>query len=346
MSDFRLTRTLDEDAAETALREDVALGLTQAPKALPPKWFYDARGSELFEEITRLPEYYPTRAEREILLARAGEIAAVSGARTLVELGSGSSEKTRHLIEAMPELDTYVPVDVSESALEGAARTLLAEHPGLRVRALLADFTKPLRLPQSPGPRLVVFLGGTIGNLLPAERAAFLASVRAMLSPGDALLLGTDLVKEESVLVAAYDDAQGVTAEFNRNVLSVINRELDADFPVEGFAHVAVWNREQEWIEMRLRARSELVVKVRALDLLVPFEEGEEILTEVSAKFRQEGVRKELASAGLELARWWTDAEGRFALSLSVADAETGWAGTPGSSVVDAGDAEEGVAPA
>ncbi|MET9960770.1 L-histidine N(alpha)-methyltransferase [Streptomyces sp. NPDC006326] len=320
MSDFQLTRTLDEHAADRALRADVLHGLTHSPKVLPPKWFYDARGSELFEEITRLPEYYPTRAEREILLARAQEIAAVSGARTLVELGSGSSEKTRHLIEAMPALDTYIPVDVSESALSGAAQTLLAEHPGLRVHALLADFTKPLHLPPSPGPRLVVFLGGTVGNLLPPERAVFLASVRAMLSPGDALLMGTDLVKDEDVLVAAYDDAQGVTAEFNKNVLSVIDRELGADFHVEDFSHVAVWNREQEWIEMRLRARSELVVKVRALDLLVPFAAGEEILTEVSAKFRQEGVRRELSAAGLELTHWWTDAAGRFAVSLSVAD--------------------------
>ncbi|OEJ34670.1 L-histidine N(alpha)-methyltransferase [Streptomyces subrutilus] len=319
MSDFQLTRTLDEHTAETALRADVARGLTRTPKALPPKWFYDARGSELFEEITRLPEYYPTRAEREILLERAQEIASASGARTLVELGSGSSEKTRHLIEAMPALDTYIPVDVSESALAGAARTLLEEHPGLRVHALLADFTRALRLPASPGPRLVVFLGGTIGNLLPPERAVFLASVRAMLSPGDTLLIGTDLVKDEAVLVAAYDDAQGVTAEFNQNVLAVINRELGADFHTADFAHVAVWNREQEWIEMRLRARSDLLVKIRALDLVVPFTAGEEILTEVSAKFRQEGVRKELASAGLELVQWWTDAAGRFALSLSVA---------------------------
>ncbi|MBZ9599344.1 L-histidine N(alpha)-methyltransferase [Streptomyces yangpuensis] len=324
MTSFQLTRTLDEDAAETALRADVLHGLTHTPKVLPPKWFYDARGSELFEEITRLPEYYPTRAEREILLERAREIAAVSGARTLVELGSGSSEKTRHLIEAMPALDTYVPVDVSESALRGAATALLADHPGLRVHALLADFTRALELPDSPGPRLVVFLGGTIGNLLPPERAVFLAAVRSMLSPGDALLMGTDLVKDEAVLVAAYDDARGVTAEFNKNVLAVINRELDADFHTADFEHVAVWNREQEWIEMRLRARSELTVKVRALDLVVPFAEGEEILTEVSAKFRQEGVRKELAAAGLELTRWWTDTAGRFALSLSVAEGPVG----------------------
>ncbi|MFG2664026.1 L-histidine N(alpha)-methyltransferase [Streptomyces sp. NPDC048387] len=320
MSDFQLTRILDEHAADRALREDVLRGMTSVPKELPPKWFYDARGSELFEEITRLPEYYPTRAEREILLERAREIAAVSGARTLVELGSGSSEKTRHLIEALPALETYVPVDVSESALTGAAETLLAAHPGLKVHALLADFTAPLHLPESPGPRLVVFLGGTIGNLLPAQRAEFLASVRAMLSPGDALLLGTDLVKDESVLVAAYDDARGVTAEFDKNVLAVIDRELGADFHTADFDHVAVWNREHEWIEMRLRARSAVTVKIRELDLVVPFAEGEEILTEVSAKFRQEGVRKELAEAGLELSHWWTDAAGRFALSLSLAD--------------------------
>lgn len=238
-----------------------------------------------------------------------------------MELGSGSSEKTRHLIEALPALDTYVPVDVSESALRGAAGVLLADRPRLRVHALVADFTRPLALPPSPGPRLVVFLGGTIGNLRPAERAAFLASVRAMLSPGDALLMGTDLVKDEAVLVAAYDDAQGVTAEFNRNVLAVIDRELGADFHTADFAHVAVWNREDEWMEMRLRARTDAVVKIRALDLVVPFAAGEEILTEISAKFRQEGVRGELASAGLELTQWWTDRAGRFAVSLSVAAA-------------------------
>ncbi|MBW5485328.1 L-histidine N(alpha)-methyltransferase [Streptomyces bambusae] len=330
MSDFQLTRTLDEHAADSALRHDVLHGLTRTPKSLPPKWFYDARGSELFEEITRLPEYYPTRAEREILLERAQEIAAASGARTLVELGSGSSEKTRHLIEALPALDTYVPVDVSESALAGAAQTLLDAHPGLKVHALLADFTRPMVLPPAPGPRLVVFLGGTIGNLLPPERAGFLGSIRAMLSPGDALLMGTDLVKEESVLVAAYDDAQGVTAEFNKNVLTVVNRELAADFHPADFDHVALWNAEHEWIEMRLRARSDVVVKIRALDLVVPMEAGEDILTEVSAKFRQEGVRAELAAAGLELTQWWTDAAGRFALSLSVADGVLRTASTGG----------------
>ncbi|ARF76701.1 L-histidine N(alpha)-methyltransferase [Streptomyces griseus] len=319
MSPFLLTRTLPEDATDAALRADVLSGLTRHPKTLPPKWFYDARGSELFEEITRLPEYYPTRAEREILEERAEEIAAASGARTVIELGSGSSEKTRHLLDALPGLESYVPVDVSESALTGAAESLLAEHPGLSVHAIVADFTGGLALPGTPGPRLVAFLGGTIGNLLPEERAGFLHSVRSLLTPGDALLLGTDLVKDERTLVAAYDDTSGVTAAFNKNVLSVVNRELGADFPLEDFEHVAVWNPEQRWIEMRLRARRALNVKIRELDLVVPFEAGEELRTEVSSKFRQEDVREELAGAGLRLAQWWTDAEGRFALSLATA---------------------------
>lgn len=317
MSPFLLTRTLPSDATDAALRADVLDGLTRHPKSLPPKWFYDAHGSDLFEEITRLEEYYPTRAEREILLARAGDIAAASGARTLIELGSGSSEKTRHLLDALPGLHTYVPVDVSESALTGAAQSLLAERPGLSVHALIADFTHTLELPDSPGPRLVVFLGGTLGNLLPGERAEFLRSVRTRLSPGDGLLLGTDLVKDEATLVAAYDDAAGVTAAFNKNVLSVVDRELGADFQLDDFEHVALWDAEHEWIEMRLRARRALTVKVRELDLVVPFEEGEELRTEISAKFREEGVRTELAMAGLRLDEWWTDPAGRFALSLS-----------------------------
>ncbi|MFH8884402.1 L-histidine N(alpha)-methyltransferase [Streptomyces californicus] len=319
MSPFLLTRTLPEDATGAALRADVLTGLTRHPKSLPPKWFYDARGSELFEEITRLPEYYPTRAEREILESRAAEIAAATGARTVIELGSGSSEKTRHLLDALPGLHSYVPVDVSESALTGAAESLLAERPGLSVHALIADFTGGLALPGTPGPRLVVFLGGTIGNLLPEERAAFLRSVRALLSPGDALLLGTDLVKDEGTLVAAYDDAAGVTAAFNKNVLSVVNRELGADFSLGDFDHRAVWNPQDRWIEMRLRARRALTVKIRELDLVVPFEAGEELRTEVSAKFRREDVRAELEAAGMRPARWWTDTAGRFALSLATA---------------------------
>ncbi|MCX4530677.1 L-histidine N(alpha)-methyltransferase [Streptomyces sp. NBC_00841] len=319
MSPIQLTRTLPADATDAALRADVLHGLARHPKTLPPKWFYDARGSELFEEITRLPEYYPTRAEREILVARASGIAAASGAQTLVELGSGSSEKTRYLLDALPALHSYVPVDVSESALRGAAETLLAERPDLSIHALIADFTDGLTLPDTPGPRLVAFLGGTIGNLLPDERAVFLKSVRSLLSPGDALLLGTDLVKDEETLVAAYDDAAGVTAAFNKNVLTVVDRELGADFDPADFDHVALWDPKREWIEMRLRARRALTVKIPELDLVVPFTAGEELRTEISAKFRKEGIRGELASAGLTLTQWWTDSADRFAVSLATA---------------------------
>ncbi|MCN9242282.1 L-histidine N(alpha)-methyltransferase [Streptomyces sp. RY43-2] len=333
MSPFRVTRTLPLDATDAALRDDVLHGLTLPQsldpgddgggpvlKTLPPKWFYDAYGSELFEQITELPEYYPTRAEREILLARSGEIAAATGARTLVELGSGSSEKTRHLLDALTGLRSYVPVDVSESALRQAGQALLAERPDLDIHALIADFTTGLTLPEgTPGPRLVAFLGGTIGNLVPAERAAFLAAVRSLLEPGDALLLGTDLVKDPSVLVAAYDDDAGVTAAFNKNVLTVVNRELGADFDPAAFTHVALWDAEHEWIEMRLRSRTTQTVKIPALGLAVDFAAGEDLRTEVSAKFREERVRQELTAARLDLTHWWTDEERRFALSLSVA---------------------------
>ncbi|MFH9348693.1 L-histidine N(alpha)-methyltransferase [Kitasatospora sp. NPDC017646] len=320
MDTFDLTRLLPADHFSTALHQDVRQGLTADPKWLPPKWFYDARGSELFEEITRLTEYYPTRAERAILTARAGEIAAATRARTLVELGSGSSEKTRLLLDALRSLDTledYVPVDVSESALTAAGSALAAEYPGLAVHGVLADFTARLGLPPEGGPRLVAFLGGTLGNLLPTERAAFLRGLRAALDPGDFLLLGTDLVKDPAVLVAAYDDRAGVTAEFNLNVLNVLNRELGADFDPTAFEHVALWDPEQEWIEMRLRSLRSQTVKIPALDLPVHFERGEELRTEVSAKFRRERVARELRAAGLRLTHWWTDPGNRFGLSLS-----------------------------
>ncbi|KOV97929.1 MULTISPECIES: L-histidine N(alpha)-methyltransferase, partial [unclassified Streptomyces] len=260
--------------------------------------------------------------EREILIDRAGDIAAATGARTLIELGSGSSEKTRILLDALTGLSGlqgYVPVDVSESALTHAGQALVAERPDLQVHALIADFTGRLTLPDTPGPRLVAFLGGTIGNLLPEERAAFLTAVRALLSPGDTLLLGTDLVKDEGMLVRAYDDAAGVTAEFNKNVLTVMNRELAADFEPATFEHIALWNAEREWIEMRLRSRTKQTVKVQALGLAIDFADGEELRTEVSAKFRRKGVQAELEAAGLDPAHWWTDSEGRFGLSLSAA---------------------------
>ncbi|MBC9729686.1 L-histidine N(alpha)-methyltransferase [Streptomyces sp. TRM68367] len=306
MSPFLITRTLPEEATDAALRADVLRGFTRTPKTLPPKWFYDKHGSELFEKITELPEYYPARAERELLIARSADIAAATGARTLIELGSGSSEKTRHLLDAMPDLDTYVPVDVSESALTQAGHALVGQRPGLNVHALIADFTAGLAQPGTPGPRLVAFLGGTIGNLLPSERATLLSSIRSLLSPNDSLLLGTDLVKDERVLLAAYDDAAGVTAAFNKNVLSVVNRALGADFDLDAFDHVARWDAANEWIEMRLRSRTVQTVKIPALDLAVDFAVGEEIRTEVSAKFREQGVRCELALSGLGLTRWWT----------------------------------------
>lgn len=316
---------LRPDDLDRALRADVRAGLTASPKVLPPKWFYDHRGSELFDEITRLEEYYPTRREREIIDREAATIAAF-GATTLVELGSGTSEKTRLLLDAMVaegRLRNYVPFDVSEAFLRESAATLAGQYPGLAVQAVVGDFERHLGaiadLP-TDGPRLVAFLGGTIGNLDPPQRAAFFASLRAALRPGDALLLGTDLVKDPTRLVRAYDDAAGVTAEFNRNVLAVINTSLHADFDLDAFDHVARWDEEAEWIEMRLRSRRPQTVTVADLDLVVALADGEGIRTEISAKFRRPKVEAELAAARFGLASWWTDAAGDFALSLSVAD--------------------------
>jgi L-histidine Nalpha-methyltransferase len=305
-----------------SLRADALAGLSATPKSLPPKWFYDAQGSALFEKITELPEYYPTRAERSILRAVSGQIASSSGARVLVELGSGSSEKTRLLLDALRDAGTlraYVPVDVSESALVLAGDALAAQYPGLEVDAVVSDFEEHLGLParDEAEPRLVAFLGSTIGNMVPAERAAFLARVRGELHPGDTFLLGTDLVKDPAVLVAAYDDAAGVTAAFNKNVLAVLNAELGADFDLDGFEHVAVWDAVNEWIEMRLRSVSRQEVHVRDIGLTVTFGAGEEMRTEVSAKFRREGVAAELAAAGFAMRSWWTDEAGQFGLSLS-----------------------------
>jgi len=320
MTRATVERRLTPDHASRALRRDVLTGLRAEPKWLPPKWFYDARGSELFEEITRLPEYYPTRAEREILDDRAVELAEHTAARSLVELGSGSSEKTRLLLDSFrsqDSLEEFVPLDVSEAALYDAVEAIVVDYPGLHVHGVVGDFTEPLSGLPGRSPRLVAFLGGTIGNLLPVERDRFLRSVRGVLDEGEWLLLGTDLVKDPDTLVRAYDDAAGVTAEFNLNVLRVLNRELGADFPVGAFSHVALWDAEHEWIEMRLRAERSLRVTIPGVDLVVELAEGEEIRTEVSAKFRRDGVEQELKAAGFTLDRWWTDSEDRFALSLA-----------------------------
>jgi L-histidine N-alpha-methyltransferase len=319
-----LDRRLPPGFLEEALRADALSGLASAPKSLPPKWFYDAQGSALFDKITELPEYYPTRAEREILTATATGIAAQTRARTLIELGSGSSDKTRLLLDALRATGTlrcYVPVDVSEPALAAAGNALSAEYPGLDVRAVVSDFEERLGFPadgDAPAPRLVAFLGSTIGNLEPAQRAAFLSRVRARLRPGDFFLLGTDLVKDPATLVAAYDDASGVTADFNKNVLAVLNAELGADFDLDEFEHVAVWDAGAEWIEMRLRSLTAQRVRLPAIGLTVEFADGEEMRTEVSAKFRRAGVSAELAAAGFAMRSWWTDAAAQFGLSLSV----------------------------
>jgi L-histidine N-alpha-methyltransferase len=311
---------LDADDLARTLRTDVIAGLSADRKWLPPKWFYDARGSELFEQITELDEYYPTRTERQILLDRAGDVARHTGARALIELGSGYSTKTRLLLDALTEhgtLESFVAMDVSPTALAAAATRIGADYPALRVHNIVGDLTRHLKHLPDGGHRLVAFLGGTIGNLVPAERAEFFADLRQVLDPGEHLLLGTDLVKSPRVVVPAYDDAQGVTADFNRNVLRVLNRSLDADFDLDGFAHVALWDAEQEWIEMRLRARWPMRVTVPGVGLVVEFAAGEEIRTEVSAKFRREGVAKELAEAGFALDHWWTDPAGLFAVSLA-----------------------------
>jgi len=313
---------LPADFRESSLRADVIAGLSAEPKYLPPKWFYDAEGSALFEKITALPEYYPTRAERAILAAVSPEVAALSGASSLVELGSGSSEKTRLLLDALRAAGTlrrYVPVDVSESALRGAGDSVDGAYPGLDVHAVVADYDTYLGMDSGDaGPRLVAFLGSTIGNMTPPERAAFLSRVRAALRPGDAFLLGTDLVKDPAVLTAAYDDPARVTAAFNKNVLSVLNHSLGADFDLDSFGHVAVWDPAREWIEMRLRSASGQRVRIPGAGLTVTFAAGEDIRTEVSAKFRRAGVAAELAEAGLDLRSWWTDPAGQFGLSLSV----------------------------
>jgi L-histidine Nalpha-methyltransferase len=316
-----LSNHLAADSAYEALRRDVRDGLQSAPKSLPPKWFYDSVGSDLFDQITRLPEYYPTRAEAEILRARAAEIADVTGADTLVELGSGTSEKTRVLLDALHQagsLRRFVPFDVDASILAQAAIAIQEEYPGIEIAAVCGDFEKHLAEIPRGGRRLFAFLGSTIGNLQPDVRSEFLATLAAALQPGDGLLLGTDLVKDTGRLVRAYDDAAGVTAQFNRNVLEVVNRELDADFDVEAFRHVASWNSDEERMEMSLQVDQPQKVYIRALDLAVEFEAGEQMLTEVSCKFRPEKVAAELAQAGLRRTQWWTDAAGDFGLSLSV----------------------------
>jgi L-histidine N-alpha-methyltransferase len=314
---------LDADAAAQMAR-DIRRGLTATPKELSPKYFYDERGSQLFEAITELDEYYPTRREREILVDRSAEIVAAAGRpATLVELGSGSAAKTRHLLSAMRDagsLRTYVPVDISEEITQATALTLVEEYPGLDVHGMVSDFERHLeRTPTADddGPRLIAFLGGTIGNLYPDQRVAFLERIAALLGPADHLLLGTDLIKDRARLELAYDDPGGVTAEFNKNVLAVLNRELGADFDLGAFEHVAVWSEANRRMEIGLGSLADQDVTVRVLDLTVHFDAGEIMRTEISTKFARPGLEAIYAEAGLALSAWFTDAAGDYALSLA-----------------------------
>lgn len=308
------------DGSLGSMAADVRAGLDgEGLKEIPPKYFYDTRGSMLFDQITRVAEYYPTRCERAILNRRSPEIVALTGARELVELGSGTASKTRALLYAMAgagTLERYVPVDVSEAVVERSALELIETYPGLGVHGVVGDFEQHLdRLP--PGERrLLVFLGGTIGNFYPPERGRFFERIRALLEPGDHLLLGLDLVKDVELLEAAYNDAGGVTAEFNRNVLHAINRDLEADFEPTEFEHVAFFDPRNSWIEMRLRARGEQRVTIAGCDLELTIDDGEEIRTEISTKFTPAGLASELGAADLHLESFFTDPEGLFGLSL------------------------------
>ncbi|HEX5893902.1 MAG TPA: L-histidine N(alpha)-methyltransferase [Solirubrobacterales bacterium] len=299
---------------------DVRAGLTRPFKELSPRYFYDERGSALFERITELGEYYPTRCEREILEGEAGAICeAANRPASLIELGSGSARKTRALLDAMRSagcLDTYCPVDISEEITRETAERIAAEY-GIKVRGLVCDFEFDLERVPVEGPRVIALLGGTIGNFAPHQRAGFLRRVANLLGDEDRFLLGTDLVKDRETLEAAYNDPHGVTAEFNKNVLAVLNRELGADFDINAFEHVARWDPENLWVDIRLRSLTNQVVNVSALDMLVPFAPGEEMRTEISTKFLRPGLEGIYAEAGLELTDWWTDSDGLYALSLA-----------------------------
>jgi L-histidine Nalpha-methyltransferase len=312
---------LDPEWASGILVTDVRRGLSSHPRTLPPKWLYDDVGSALFDEITKLPEYYPFNAETQILQQHAAEIAHASGATTLIELGSGTSDKTRLLLDAFTasgQLTRFAPVDVSEGTLREAADQIARRHPGVQVDAVVGDFT--LHLAQLPrgGRRMVAFLGGTIGNLYLEERRAFLGALADVLEPGDSVLLGTDLVKDVDRLVAAYHDPGGVTAEFIRNSLRVLNRELDADFDLDNFSYVPFWDAHMERMDLRLRSEVPQRVTIPGADLVLDLAVGEEIRVEISTKFRVSKVAEELEQAGFGVTRVWTDPPGDFALSLAV----------------------------
>ncbi len=304
----------------TAFAADVREGLTSEPRELSPKYFYDARGSELFDRITQLPEYYPTRAETEILTSQGATIVERAGATTLLELGSGSSVKTELLLAPLIECSDeplYVPIDVSESAVRAAAVRLVDKYPGLRVHAVIGDFERHLGGLPDAANRLIAFLGGTIGNFTPGETRFFLRRMRGLLADDDTLLIGIDLRKPIDEIEAAYNDSEGVTAEFNKNVLAAINANLAGNFDLDAFEHVAFFDEQNSWIEMRLRSTRDQRVHVGAIDLELEFEAGDEIRTEISRKFSRGQFELELAAAGLRATEWFTDTDERFALVLA-----------------------------
>lgn len=323
MTRFYLDRRLPPDFLINALRADAREGLTASPKFIPSKWLYDPKGSELYEQITRLPEYYPFRIEGGILEAVADEIAAASLAGSIIEFGSGSSDKTDILLRAIRRegtLHAYTSIDISESALVAAGARLVAEYPGLSVRAVLADFetqAEILAAHESPAPRLVLFLGGSIGQLNQDQRAEFLRILRDAFQQGDMLLLGVNLVKDPAKIIAAYDDSAGVSAAFSRNLLSVLNAGVGADFDLDTFDHVVTWHGEAECVAMWLQSRISQVVRLSDIDMSVDFAAGERLRMSISAKFRQDRIRAELEDAGFSLRRWWTDPDRQYALSLS-----------------------------
>jgi L-histidine N-alpha-methyltransferase len=311
---------LPEGGPLSGIAADVRMGLSAPFKELPPKYFYDERGSQLFEQITELPEYYPTRAERAILSARAAEIVDAAGTSILIELGSGSAAKTHCLFDAMRDassLEAYVPVDISEEITRDTAVRLIGEYDGLRVHGVVCDYETHLeRIPREPGG-LIAFLGGTIGNFHPQVRRSFLARIASLMYREDRFLLGTDLVKDRARLEAAYNDSAGITSEFNKNVLHVLNRELGADFVPPDFKHRAFWDEINSWMDIRLRSLTEQTVTIPAIEMKVEFAEAEEMRTEISAKFTRDQLEAIYCEAGLEIVEWWTDPEDLFALSLA-----------------------------
>jgi L-histidine Nalpha-methyltransferase len=323
MTRLHMDRRLPPELLKNALRADARKGLTASPKYIPSKWLFDSKGSELWEQITQLPEYYPFRTERGILQTVADEVAAITRASSIIELGSGSANKTTILIRALRRagtIRTYTSIDISESALLAAGSRLIAEYPGLSVRTVLADFetqAEVIATHEFPAPRLVLFLGGTIGQLTPGQRAEFLRRLHDIFRPGDMLLLGVDLVKDPAELMAAYNDSAGISTAFNKNLLTVLNAQVGADFDLDTFEYVVIWQDEAERLTMWEQSRINQAVRLAEIDLFVEIAAGERIWTAASAKFRRDGIQTELESAGFSPQRWWTDPDRRYALSLS-----------------------------